>query len=170
MILKEKTQVPFWIEDKEEYLKEKEERKNQMTPVALYIRCKDYSDVYRNIDKIEEYSEKDWKDKERYLREYCDKHNYRVVAIYKDTPISYNMDFELIEMAGDSYKDIFMKVITIDFNDIGTEYDDILLSLLVIHNNDVRLETVNQGKITITNFETSANFKFENKEEKNNEK
>lgn len=63
-----------------------------------------------------------------------------------------------------------MKVITIDFNDIGTEYDDILLSLLVIHNNDVRLETVNQGNITITNFETSANFKFENKEEKNNEK
>ena len=68
MILKEKIQVPFWIKDKEEYLKEKEERRKQMTPVALYIRCKDYSDVYRSIDKIEEYSEKDWKDKERYLR------------------------------------------------------------------------------------------------------
>ena len=65
MILKEKIQVPFWIDNKEEYLKEKEERKNQMTPVALYIRCKDYSDVYRSIDKIEDYSEKDWKDKER---------------------------------------------------------------------------------------------------------
>ena len=169
MILKEKIQVPFWIDNKEEYLKEKEERKNQMKPVELYIRCKDYSDVYRSIDKIEEYSEKDWKDKERYLREYCDKHNYRVVAIYKDTPISYNMDYELEEMVSDSYKGIFDKVLTIDINDIDIDYNDILFSLLVIHNNDVRLETVNQGNITITNFETSANIKFENEEEKNND-
>lgn len=165
MILKEKTQVPFWIEDKEEYLKEKEERKNQMTPVALYIRCKDYSDVYRSIDKIEEYSEKDWKDKERYLREYCDKHNYRVVAIYKDTPISYNMDFELEEMVNDSYKGIFDKVLTIDIDDIDINYNDILLSLLIIENNDVSFETINQGNFMIASYKISANIKFEDKEE-----
>lgn len=170
MILKEKIQVPFWIKDKEEYLKEKEVRRKQMTPVALYIRCKDYSDVYRSIDKIEEYSEKDWKDKERYLREYCDKHNYRVVAIYKDTPISYNMDYELEEMVSDSYKGIFDKVLTIDIDDINTNYNDILFSLLVIENNDISIETINQGNFMIANFEISANFKFENKEEKNNEK
>lgn len=170
MILKEKIQVPFWIKDKEEYLKEKEERRKQMTPVALYIRCKDYSDVYRSIDKIEEYSEKDWKDKERYLREYCDKHNYRVVAIYKDTPISYNMDYELEEMVSDSYKGIFDKVLTIDIDDINTNYKDILFSLLVIENNDISIETINQGNFMIANFEISANIKFENKVEKNNEK
>ena len=162
MILKEKIQVPFWIKDKEEYLKEKEERRKQMTPVALYIRCKDYSDVYRSIDKIEEYSEKDWKDKERYLREYCDKHNYRVVAIYKYTPISYNMDYELEEMVSDSYKGIFDKVLTIDIDDINTNYNDILFSLLVIENNDISIETINQGNFMIANFEISANIKFEN--------
>lgn len=169
MILKEKIQVPFWIKDKEEYLKEKEERRKQMTPVALYIRCKDYSDVYRSIDKIEEYSEKDWKDKERYLREYCDKHNYRVVAIYKDTPISYNMDYELEEMVSDSYKGIFDKVLTIDIDDINTNYNDILFSLLVIENNDISIETINQGNFMIANFEISANIKFEKEEEKNND-